>query len=219
MYVKINGLKLYYEKQGSGQPFLLVHGNGEDHRIFDRAVSDLSQYYTVYALDSRGHGKSDPVPTLSYSEMAEDVAEFIRVLELEKPLFCGFSDGGIVGLIAAVRWPDLFSKLVVAGANMTPSGIKQPVQGITKLQNFFFPDAKLDLMLTQPNLTVRQLSSIRVPTLVLAGEYDVIRKEETKRIARSIPGAKLLILPGQTHTSYVIHSDKLFAAMSAFLRD
>lgn len=219
MYVKINGLKLYYEKQGSGQPFLLVHGNGEDHRIFDRAVSDLSQYYTVYALDSRGHGKSDPVPTLSYSEMAEDVAEFIRVLELEKPLFCGFSDGGIVGLIAAVRWPDLFSKLVVAGANMTPSGIKQPVQGITKLQNFFFPDAKLDLMLTQPNLTVRQLSSIRVPTLVLAGEYDVIRKEETKRIARSIPGAKCLILPGQTHTSYVIHSDKLFAAMSAFLRD
>ncbi len=219
MYVKINGLKLYYEKQGSGQPFLLVHGNGEDHRIFDRAVSDLSQYYTVYALDSRGHGKSDPVPTLSYHEMAEDVAEFIRVLELEKPLFCGFSDGGIVGLIAAVRWPDFFSKLIVAGANMTPSGIKQPVQSITKLQNFFFPDAKLDLMLTQPNLTVRQLSSIRVPTLVLAGEYDVIRKEETKRIARSIPGAKCLILPGQTHTSYVIHSDKLFAAMSAFLRD
>ncbi len=218
MYAKVNGLKLYYHKQGSGRPFLLVHGNGEDHTIFDRAIQDLSRYYTVYALDSRGHGKSAPVPTLTYREMAEDVAEFIRQQGLEKPYFCGFSDGGIVGLLVAIRWPDLLGKLVVAGANMTPSGIKEPWRGLMLLQNRISPDPKLDLMLTQPHLAGWQLTGIKVPTLVLAGEKDLIVEEQTRRIARSIPGAKLLILPGETHSSYVVHSDKLYPAMWAFLR-
>lgn len=218
MYTVVNGLKLYYQKEGSGRPVILLHGNGEDHTIFDVAIRDLSRLYTVYALDSRAHGKSDPVPTLSYREMAEDVATFIRQQGLEKPALVGFSDGGVVALLVALRWPDLPGKLVVAGANMTPAGIKQPWRALMQLQNRISPDEKLDLMLTQPHLAGWQLTGIKAPTLVLAGEKDLIDEAQTRRIARSIPGAKLLILPGETHGSYVVHSDKLYPAIATFLR-
>ena len=80
MYAIVNGLKLFYHKEGSGRPVILLHGNGEDHTIFDVAIRDLARSYTVYALDSRAHGKSDPVPSLTYREMAEDVAAFILSL-------------------------------------------------------------------------------------------------------------------------------------------
>lgn len=218
MYAIVNGLKLFYHKEGSGRPVILLHGNGEDHTIFDVAIKDLARSYTVYALDSRSHGKSDPVPTLTYREMAEDVAAFIRQQGLEKPALVGFSDGGVVALLVALRWPELPGKLVVAGANMTPAGIKQPWRTLMRVQNRISPDPKLDLMLTQPHLAGWQLTGITAPTLVLAGEKDLIDETQTRRIARSIPGAKLLILPGETHGSYVVHSDKLYPAMANFLR-
>ncbi|WP_294453667.1 alpha/beta fold hydrolase [uncultured Allofournierella sp.] len=218
MYAIVNGLKLFYHKEGSGRPVILLHGNGEDHTIFDVAIRDLARSYTVYALDSRSHGKSDPVPTLTYREMAEDVAAFIRQQGLEKPALVGFSDGGVVALLVALRWPDLPGRLVVAGANMTPAGIKQPWRTLMRVQNRISPDPKLDLMLTQPHLAGWQLTGITAPTLVLAGEKDLIDETQTRRIARSIPGAKLLILPGETHGSYVVHSDKLYPAMANFLR-
>ncbi|OUP23975.1 alpha/beta hydrolase [Gemmiger sp. An194] len=218
MYAIVNGLKLFYHKEGSGRPVILLHGNGEDHTIFDVAIKDLARSYTVYALDSRSHGKSDPVPTLTYREMAEDVAAFIRQQGLEKPALVGFSDGGVVALLVALRWPELPGRLVVAGANMTPAGIKQPWRTLMRVQNRISPDPKLDLMLTQPHLAGWQLTGITAPTLVLAGEKDLIDETQTRRIARSIPGAKLLILPGETHGSYVVHSDKLYPAMANFLR-
>ena len=218
MYAIVNGLKLFYHKEGSGRPVILLHGNGEDHTIFDVAIKDLARSYTVYALDSRAHGKSDPVPTLTYREMAGDVAAFIRQQGLEKPALVGFSDGGVVALLVALRWPDLPGRLVVAGANMTPTGIKQPWRTLMRVQNRISPDPKLELMLTQPHLAGWQLTGITAPTLVLAGEKDLIDENQTRRIARSIPGAKLLILPGETHGSYVIHSDKLYPAMANFLR-
>lgn len=218
MYAIVNGLKLFYHKEGSGRPVILLHGNGEDHTIFDVAIRDLARSYTVYALDSRAHGKSDPVPTLTYREMAEDVAAFIRQQGLEKPALVGFSDGGVVALLVALRWPDLPGRLVVAGANMTPTGIKQPWRTLMRVQNRISPDPKLELMLTQPHLAGWQLTGITAPTLVLAGEKDLIDEVQTRRIARSIPGAKLLILPGETHSSYVVHSDKLYPAMANFLR-
>lgn len=218
MYAIVNGLKLFYHKEGSGRPVILLHGNGEDHTIFDVAIRDLARSYTVYALDSRSHGKSAPVPTLTYREMAEDVAAFIRQQGLEKPALVGFSDGGVVALLVALRWPDLPGRLVVAGANMTPAGIKQPWRTLMRVQNRISPDPKLDLMLTQPHLAGWQLTGITAPTLVLAGEKDLIDENQTRRIARSIPGAKLLILPGETHSSYVVHSDKLYPAMANFLR-
>ena len=110
MELHVNGVKLYYRVSGHGPAVILVHGNGEDHSIFDETAALLSCDYTVYALDSRGHGKSSVVETLGYQNMADDVASFIRKLDIRKPVFCGFSDGAIIGMLVAEQNPGLLSK-------------------------------------------------------------------------------------------------------------
>ena len=77
MYIHLNRQILYYEKSGKGAPLLLLHGNGEDHTIFDKLVPLLEQSYTVYAIDSRGHGESNPTDDFHYDGMADDIAKLI----------------------------------------------------------------------------------------------------------------------------------------------
>lgn len=183
----VNGTKIYYEVQGSGAPILLCHGNGEDHTIFDRLAAALAPNFTVYLPDTRGHGKSEPVPVLHYSDMAEDMAALIEALGLQKPVFYGFSDGGILGLLLASRYPGLLSRLAVSGANFAPDGLRHSTHLRLALRDFFLPDPLLDVMLREPCLTREDLAKIDVPTLVMAGEHDLIRPEHTRTLAQSIP--------------------------------
>lgn len=217
MFVTVNGIQLYYEVAGQGPAMLLLHGNGEDHTTFDVLAKRLESRYTLYMPDSRGHGQSSPVPHLTYDEMAMDAAAFIRQLGLERPVVLGFSDGGIVALLLACRCPDLVGKLVVCGANRTPKGLRAGTRRAIRLANLLHHSDKLDLMLQQPHITDKMLGAITAPTLVLAGEKDMILPQETRAIARAIPGARLLVLPGEDHGSYVEHSDTVWLAMKPFL--
>lgn len=97
MYIKVNGVELFYEKEGSGPPLVLVHGNGEDHFIFDQCTKALSGSFTVYRPDSRGHGKSSRVPKLHYQDMADDMVLFIKELELSQPFFTASATEGSSG--------------------------------------------------------------------------------------------------------------------------
>ena len=78
MFANVNGIKLYYEKTGEGEPIILIHGNGESHKIFDVAVNVLKTQFTVYAVDSRGHGQSSAIKEIHYDDMAEDIFCFIK---------------------------------------------------------------------------------------------------------------------------------------------
>lgn len=216
MYIQLNGQIIYYEKTGEGSPVLLAHGNGETHKIFDALIPALSKHHTVYALDSRGHGLSAAANEFHYTDMAEDIAAFIHGLDLVKPAFYGFSDGGILGLIAASRHPGLFSSLAVSGANLTPSGWKFLPRLSTRLHYIRKKDPLIRLMLKEPRITKADLSRITIPVLVLAGSKDIIKNSETKRIASWLPNAMLKILPGETHSSYVVHSPKLFPLLDDF---
>ena len=124
MYIKLGNVNLYYEQSGSGRPLILLHGNGENHHIFDELSRSLSGVYSVYLLDSRRHGKSSKAP-VGYGLMTEDVARFIQEMGLEKPALLGFSDGGIIGLKLASQYPDLLSALIAAGPNCNPQGSKK----------------------------------------------------------------------------------------------
>lgn len=216
MYIQLNGQIIYYEKTGEGSPVILVHGNGETHKIFDALIPSLSKRHTVYALDSRGHGLSAAVNEFHYADMADDVVSFIHGLDLVKPAFYGFSDGGIIGLIAAFRHPSLFSSLAVSGANLTPFGWRFLPWLSTKLRYIKKKNPLIRLMLKEPHITKSDLSKITIPVLVLAGSKDIIKKSETKRIASWLPNAILKILPGETHSSYVVHSPKLFPLLDDF---
>ena len=175
MFIHVNGIELYYEVSGSGKPLIMVHGNSEDHTIFKEAAEILNDHFRVYTLDSRDHGQSTKVSDLHYSDMADDILVFMNDLNLTDVTFYGFSDGGILGLLLAQK-TDRITRLIVSGANMTPDGVKGSLKLLVKAMYFFKRDSKLKMMLEEPHITEEQLAAIRIPTSVLAGEKDVIKK-------------------------------------------
>lgn len=209
MHIHVNGIDLYYETCGAGEPLLLLHGNGETHAIFDRAIPLLAGRFTVYALDTRGHGESGITEAFHYADMAEDVRCFIEALSLERPVLYGFSDGGIVGLLLASEHPALLSRLIVSGANTTPEGIRGGWLRFFTWLNRRVRDPKITMMLAEPQITAAMLHRIAVPTLVLAGGHDMVRRADTEFIANSIPNSTLRILPLHGHGSYIVHRKRI----------
>ena len=209
MYITVNGIRLYYEKTGVGRPLIMVHCNSMDHKIFRRAVKALSGRFTVYCPDSRDHGKSDRVKTLHYEDMAEDMFRFIEALGLEKPVFYGFSDGGIIGLLLASGHPDLLSALIVSGASLRPDSTKDMPLRFFKLWSHVDRSDKMRIMLREPDITDEILKRITVPTFVTAGARDVIKQPHTEHIAKTVPGAKLKIFEKTGHTGYIVNSAKI----------
>ena len=78
MFIDVNEIRLNYEVAGSGRPLIMVHGNGEDHTIFHEAVSQLRKHFTVYTVDSRDHGASTRVDELHYTDMRDDMIDFME---------------------------------------------------------------------------------------------------------------------------------------------
>jgi len=120
MIIRVNNIDLFYEKSGNGKPLILLHGNGEDHHIFDKISEKLRQDYTLYAIDSRNHGQSVKTNDYSYDTMAEDIYCFIRELDLEKVHIIGFSDGAIISLILAMKHSEILDKMALLGVNLKP---------------------------------------------------------------------------------------------------
>ncbi|MCR5664810.1 MAG: alpha/beta hydrolase [Oscillospiraceae bacterium] len=214
MIVSVNSLDLFYVQGGEGRPLVMLHGNGEDHGIFDEAAAVLEKDFRCYRLDSRGHGQSTQVSELHYADMADDLIGFLEALDLRDVVLYGFSDGGIAALLAAARC-ERVSTLIVSGANCTPQGVKLWLRLLFRLEYLLRRDAKIALMLHEPQIGEAELRAIRARTLVLAGSRDLIREAETRRIAEAIPGAELRILPGETHGSYIVHK----AAIGEIIRD
>ncbi len=214
MITHVNGIDLYWERTGEGRPVILLHGNGEDHTIFDEAAALLSNDFTCICPDSRGHGQSSPADVLHYDDMASDMIGLMESLDLHDVLFYGFSDGGIVGLLSAARC-DRISTLIASGANLSPKGVRLRLRLLLRLMYLVRKDPKIALMLREPDIGDDLLRSIRADTLVLAGSRDLIVEAETRRIAGTIPGARLRILPGEGHGTYIIHQ----TAIGEIIRD
>lgn len=208
MKIAVNGVQLYYEVIGSGDPLIMVHGNSEDHTIFAEAAQVLKEHFTCYLVDTRSHGKSSRVKPLHYRDMAGDYMAFIRALGLKNVTFFGFSDGGILGLLVGME-SDLVDTLIVSGANTYPGAVVDKTARIMKLIYFITRSDKFRLMLNEPDITEEDLQKIRARTFVLAGSEDAVKRENTDFIAANIPRSTELILEGETHTSHIVHSTKI----------
>lgn len=217
MKILVNNVNLYYEEYGNGQPIILLHGNQETHEIFDKLIDKLKDNYKVYAIDSRCHGKSENPIDISYDLMCDDIIDFIKKLNIEKPILYGFSDGGIVGLLIAIKEPNLLSNLIISGANITPDVLTFFDNMITKLFYFFTRSKYIKMMLDEPNIPLRDLKKINIPVHVLAGEKDVIKYEHIKLIADNISNSTLEIIKNENHGSYIIHSDKLYEIIKKYI--
>lgn len=204
-------IKLHYTESGSGFPLILLHGNSESGEVFVHQIEYFAKQYRVIAVDTRGHGKS-PRGNAPFTirQFVEDLNEFMIELKIEKAHILGFSDGGNIGLIFAMKYPKKVSKLIVSGANLDTKGIKFIYQGVVELGYTFATwmakkseSAKknselLGLMVNDPNIKVEELKKIKAPTLVMAGTKDMVKEEHTKLIKNTIPNASLVIIEG-TH--------------------
>ncbi len=213
MRVTTNGVSLYYEVKGKGPAMILLHGNGEDHRIFDRASYYLMQRYTLYLVDSRGHGESSPVNEYHYQDMVDDLEVFIKKTKLDRPIILGFSDGAIVGLMFASQHPDKLSHLFACGANTRPETLKGFRMALTRMGDESKKDPKVRMMLTEPNITAEDLQMIQVPVTVVAGSRDCIDRKDTDFIAANIPDAELVMMSRADHSSYIVHSTRIVDAV------
>lgn len=217
MKINVNNVNINYEVYGEGTPIILLHGNSENHLIFDKLIEKLKDNYKVYAIDSRCHGESEKTEYISYDLMTNDTIEFIKKLEIEKPILYGFSDGGIIGLLIAIKEPHLLSKLIISGANLNPNGMKRSMLFISKVCYFLTRNKLFKMMIKEPNISTDELMKIVTPTIVLAGEKDVILKEHTNLIANSIKRSVLEIIPNENHGSYIIHSDKIYDIIKKYI--
>jgi len=216
MFVEVNGIKIFYEKIGNGKPLIMIHGNGENHGIFDRAAEALKDSFTCYLPDSRNHGRSESVKELHYADMAKDITEFIRSLSLEDVILYGFSDGGIIGLLAAAECREI-KKLIISGANLTPDGLNLPFRFLIGGLYLFKKDTRIRLMLNEPHIPDETLKRITADTLVLAGSRDIVLEKQTRHIASAIPDSHLKILKGEGHGSYIIHKEKIAQIIKDFV--
>ena len=209
MFLENGKVRLHYEVSGSGTPLIMLHGSGEDISIFEKALPLLEKHFTVYRIDTRCHGESGKKVPLHYNLIADDVYRFIILLELDKPIVYGFSDGGIAALMLGYMFPDSVRAIAASGANTNPKALKFLTRfGYAKLAIFTY-DKKARMIATEPQIRKEDLEKIKVPTLITAGEKDVVKEEDTKFIASSIHSSRLLILPGESHSSYIDGSEKI----------
>jgi pimeloyl-ACP methyl ester carboxylesterase len=115
-YIDANGLGVYYEVFGEGEPLLLIHGGTATSRSWASHLPAFTEHFRVFTPDSRGHGRTDnPTGELDYRMMADDVAAVVSVLGLQRPLVLGYSDGGQIALELGIRYPGLARALVLGG--------------------------------------------------------------------------------------------------------
>ena len=223
-------IALHYIEQGAGEPLVLLHGNGEDGSYFAAQTEYFSKDYRVIAPDTRGHGRTPRGSApFTLEQFAQDLREFLDGLCLTQINLLGFSDGGNIALLFALRYPAYVKKLILNGANLSPAGVKTSVQTPMNIAYAFASLAarlsskalagkeQLGLMVTQPNIPKEDISAIRCPTLVLAGSEDMIKQSHSELIASYITTSRLKILEGD----HFIASKKpgaFNAAVEEFLR-
>lgn len=223
-------ISLYYIEKGKGEPFILLHGNGESSDYFKNQIEYFSDRYRMIAVDTRGHGKSPRgTEPFTITQFAEDLNELMIKLNISKAIILGFSDGANIAMTFALKYPNKIKALILNGGNLNPKGVKRTVQipieigyKITKIFSKKSEEAKknmelLGLMVNEPDINTDELSSIHVPTLVIAGTKDMIKNSHTQEIAKSISNSQLSIIQGD-HFIASKESEKFNKAVETFLQ-
>ncbi len=203
-----NGTRLNYELMGNWDagrlPILLLHGNGESMRVFDDSISQLMDECAFIGLDSRAQGLSSGEPA-GYRVMADDALALLRYLGVNRCNIVGFSDGAIIAIMLAMD-NDIFDRAVLIGANIDPKGLKPFVRLEMQIMKAFYKikrddrSARLfDLMLKEPNISLKSLKSINARTYVVVGSNDMIKRAHTLSIHEAITGSELLVFDGVGH--------------------
>ena len=221
-YYNIRGFKMYCEVYGKGQPLLFIHGNGGSIKHFVNQIPYFSKKYKVIVADSRAQGKStDSGDSLTYEMMADDYAALLDAMKIDSAYIVGWSDGGINGIILAIRHPEKVKKLATTGANLVPdtTAVSQEVWDMVTPTYNFLKEKKdknememagyklMRLLVENPHIPLTDLHTIHCPTLVIGGDHDVIKEEHTMLIYKNISKAYLWILPNSGHSTPAVYKN------------
>jgi pimeloyl-ACP methyl ester carboxylesterase len=237
-HVENNGARIWYAAYGAGSPVILLHGGMGNSGNWGYQVPALVEHgYRAIVIDSRGHGRStrDEQP-YSYELMASDVTAVMDALNLKQAALVGWSDGACTALILAAQAPARVAGVFYFACNMDPSGVKpfeftpmigrclsrhtQDYQHLSATPDRFaeFSEAVGLMQRTQPNYSVQDLAAIRVPVVIVHSEHDeFIKREHAEYLARSIPNAEFVYLPGVSHFAPLQRPELFNSAILAFL--
>jgi pimeloyl-ACP methyl ester carboxylesterase len=210
---------MYYETYGNQakQPLLLIHGNGGYIYAERCQIEHFKDRYYVIIADSRFHGKTENgSEELTYDLMAEDYNSLLDFLKIDSAYIIGQSDGGIIGLLMAMNYPKKVKKLVTTAPNLRAdttalpewyidldrNDLKEVERRINqgdKSTDLAKLKSQISLMVNYPNIRNNELTKIKAPVLVMAGDGDIIKLEHILDIYQNIPKAQLFIMPGATH--------------------
>lgn len=237
-YVDHDGARIWYATYGSGSPVILLHGGlGHSGNWGYQVPALVSSGYRVVLIDSRGHGRSTrDLRPFKYELMASDVLAAMDALRLEKPAVVGWSDGACIALILAMKAPARIAGVFFFACNMDPSGVKEitpsPILDrcfgrhakdyarLSATPDHFkaFAEAVGDMMKTEPNYSARDMAAIHVPVAIVQSEHEeFIKPEHAEYLARTIPGAELIVLPGVSHFAPLQRPEQFNSMMRAFL--
>ena len=237
-YVEHAGARIWYAAFGSGFPVILLHGGlGNSGNWGYQVPALVTNSYRAIVMDSRGHGRSsrDAQP-YSYELMASDVLAVMDTLSLEKAALVGWSDGACTSLILADKDPARVAGVFYFACNMDPSGTKEfefgplvkrcfsrhvkDYQQLSSTPDQFdeFSDAVGLMQRTQPNYSADDLAGIRVPVAIVHSEHDeFIKREHAEYLARSIPHAEFIFLPGVSHFAPLQRPEQFNTELLGFL--
>lgn len=209
-----DGVTLYYEVYGQGDPLLVIHGNGGSIGTLAAQIDFFRAHHRVIAMDSRDQGKSSDSPgAITYEKMTDDLAALLDHLDTGPVDVLGWSDGGIEALLLGIRHPDKVRKIAAMAANLDPTteAVYPETWAMAKSMLDAIPAAEratpqgrreikvTSMMFDEPHIAPSALEAITAPTLVLASDHDLIRDEHTLEIFHHIPNSELCIFPNATH--------------------
>ncbi|GAA5037490.1 alpha/beta fold hydrolase [Actinopolymorpha pittospori] len=234
-YVRVNGVSMWYDDRGAGEPVVLLHGGLSDARDFAGNLDTLAGGFRLLLPECRAHGHTADVPgPLSLAVMAQDIVAFLERVVGGPARLVGYSAGAGVALRVALDRPDLVERLVlVSGAFHTdglilrPSAEGEPPPLLVAAYAEVSPDGAghfpaviakvVDAVAEEDGLEPADLAGVNCRTLVMAGDDDLVRLEHTVALYHALPDAQLAIVPGTSHLLLLGRPDECVRLVSDFL--
>ena len=209
--VEVNGMQMYYEVSGQGDPLVVLHGAYMNIPSMGEIIPRLAESHTVYALEFQGHGRTTDIDRpITYPNLADDVAAFMDAVGLEKADVFGYSMGAAAGLQVAIRHPEKVNKLVAASVAYDAEGwqpaFKEFIPQMTVDMFVEMPFAeeyrelaadpdgfpalveKLIALEHEPMAWEEDVKTLQTPVLIIAGDADVATLEHTVAMFRLLGG-------------------------------
>lgn len=235
-YIIINNRKIYFEEYGQGTPLLLLSGGGINRSIrdFGKCIPELSKHFRVIAPDTPGQGRSEQTDSLSYGLLTDFMSQLIDSLKIDSSYVMGWSDGAIVGLLLASKWPDKIKKVIAVGANngirgfVMPDGfpldsVKPPSleywASVNKhdIESYNSLSPKKDWRMLVNNMNkmvyakeyfpASVYDSINIPVMIVLGDQDMISIEHGQEMHRLIKNSQYCVLPNTKHEVFAEKPD------------